>query len=268
MSRVVLSVAAHGSDAEFMAGGSLAKLASDGHDVYLAVCTDNRRSSHRLTARDLIVRARTEAETAAAALGAEGIFMLGYPEGELCDLRPSILRDQVMHLIRQVRASIVFSWDPHAPFEGHPDHRAIAWATSDAARLSHLPLYHPEQPHAGDNGVAAPAPQRVSEWYWYSKAGWGTNKRVNITDTMDQKLAALRAYDSQTAFLLDEFLAEARLSNADESELAAVDPANHGEWLEMTVRAICSRLGAAEGAAYVEAFRYESLAERDLLQSL
>jgi LmbE family N-acetylglucosaminyl deacetylase len=268
MSKVVLSVAAHGSDAEFMAGGLLAKLAASGHEVYLAVATDNRRSSHRLAAKNLKARARTETEAAAAALGARGIFMLGYAEGELCDVKPSLLRGQVMRLIRQAKASIILSWDPHAPFEGQPDHRAIAWATSDAARLSHLPLYHPEQLRTGDHGTAAAEPQRVSEWYWYSKSGWGTNKWVDITGTMDQKLAALRAYDSQTAFLLDEFLAAARLSNADESELAAMDPTDHGAWIEMTVRAIDSRLGGAEGAAYAEAFRYESLAERDLLQSL
>jgi LmbE family N-acetylglucosaminyl deacetylase len=37
--KVVLSVAAHGDDAEFFAGGTLAKMADDGHDVYLAIAT-------------------------------------------------------------------------------------------------------------------------------------------------------------------------------------------------------------------------------------
>jgi len=268
MNDVVLSVAAHGSDAEFMAGGTLARMAAGGHDVYLAVGTENDRSSLRLPARDLKARARPEAEAAAAALGAKGLFMLGYADGDLCDVKPSVLRGEVMRIIRQVRAGTVFSWDPNALDESHPDHRAMAWATSDAARLAHLPLYHPEHLEAGSSGAAPLAPQRVSEWYWYSKTDWGANKLVDVTDTMEQKLAALRAYDSQMVLLLDEFLAEARLSSIDEDQLAGVDPLEHGPWIEMTVRAIHSRLGVAEGIAYAETFRYETLEGRELRQSL
>ena len=128
MNKVVLSVAAHGSDAEFMAGGTLAKMAAGGDDVYLAIGTDNSKSSLHLPAQDLEARTLPEAEAAAAALGAKGLFMLGYIDGGLCDVKPSVLRGQVMRLIRQVSADVVFSWDPHAPFENHPDHRAMAWA--------------------------------------------------------------------------------------------------------------------------------------------
>lgn len=267
MNDVVLSVAAHGSDAEFMAGGTLARMAAGGHDVYLGVGTENDKSSLRLPARDLKARARPEAEAAAAALGAKGLFMLGYADGDLCDVKPSVLRGEVMRIIRQVRAGTVFSWDPYALDESHPDHRAMAWATSDAARLAHLPLFHPEQLEAGTSDSAPLAPHRVSKWYWYSKAGWRANKLVDITDTMDQKLAALHAYDSQMELMLDEFPAEARLSSVDEAQLTGIDPADCGPWIEMTVRAVHGKLGAAKGVAYAEAFRYESLEERELLQS-
>jgi hypothetical protein len=68
--------------------------------------------------------------------------------------------------------------------------------------------------------------------------------------------------------LLDNFLAETRISGVDEAELAGLDPVELGPWVEMTVRAIHGRLGAPEGAAYAEAFRYESLEGQDLLQPL
>lgn len=264
----MLSVAAHGSDAEFMAGGTLARLAAKGHSVYLAIATNNQRSSHRLAMEDLKARAVTEAETAAAALGAREVFLLSHADGDLCDIQPSILRGQVMRLIRQVGASTVFCWDPQAPFESHPDHRAIAWATSDAARLAHLPLYHPEHLEDRDGGATPLAPQRVSEWYWYSRADWRANKVVDITDTLEQKLAALSAYDSQMGLWLDEFLAEARLSGIDDDQLAGMDLLEPGPWIEVAVRAIHSKLGVAEGMAYAETFRYESLEGRDLRQSL
>jgi LmbE family N-acetylglucosaminyl deacetylase len=268
MKKVVLSVAAHGSDAEFMAGGTLARLAADGHDVFVLVAAGSGRSSLQPPVRDVLDPSRAEAEAAAKALGARRAFLLGYADGELSDVQPSVLRGQVMRIIRQVKAGILFSWDPHAPLENHPDHRAIARAASDAARLAHLPHFHPEHWDEAGRSSGTPAPHRVSEWYWYSKAGWQSSELVDITDTIDQKLAALRAYPSQTALLLDEFLAEARLSNNDETYLAEISPEDHEAWIEMIIRAINSKLGSDLGVAYAEAFRYESLESRDLLYSL
>jgi LmbE family N-acetylglucosaminyl deacetylase len=248
---VVLSVAAHGDDAEFMAGGTLARLAAEGHDVYLAIATDNDRGSLRLSAEELKAIARPEAEGAAAALGAGGVFMLGYVDGDLCDVKPTILRGQVMRLIRQLKADVIFSWDPCAPFEDHPDHRAIAWATSDAAAFAHLPLYHPEHREEGLE------PHRVTEWYWYSKARWETNKLVDISDTMDQKLAALYAYACQMVLTVDEFLDQARAVGVDEAQLVHVDPTDYRPWIDGAMRAVHSKLGAEIGVAYAEAFRYQ-----------
>ena len=248
---VVLSVAAHGDDAEFKAGGTLAKLAAAGHDVYLAIATDNDRGSFRLPPEELRRIARPEAEAAAAALGAKGVFMLGYTDGDLCDIRPSVLRGQVMRLIRQLKTDIVFSWDPFAPFEDHPDHRAIAWATSDAAAFSQFALYHPEHREEGLE------PHRVSEWYWYSKADWQLNKLVDVSDTIDQKLQALYAYECQMVLTLDLFLDDARAAGIDEALLAHVDPNDYQRWIEMGVRAAAGELGQELGVPYAEGFRYQ-----------
>ena len=260
MSKTVLSVAAHGDDAEFMAGGTLARLATEGHDIYLAIATDNDRGSFRLSAEALKAIASPEAEAAAAALAAKGVFMLGYTDGDLCDVQPSVLRGQVMRLIRQVKADIIFSWDPFSPFEGHPDHRAIAWAVSDAAAFAHFPLFHPE--HL-EQGLEL---HRVSEWYWYSKAGWQTDKLVDISETMDAKLEALYAYDCQMVLTLDEFLDEARAAGVDQDKLAAIDPTDFRPWIEMAMRSVHGKLGAEIGVAYAEAFRYERLEGPAFLQ--
>jgi len=248
--KVVLSVAAHGDDAEFMAGGTLAKLAAEGHDVYLAIATDNDRGSLRLSAAELRAIARPEAEGAAAALGAKGVFMLGYTDGDLCDVPPTVLRGQVMRLVRQLKADVIFSWDPFAPFEDHPDHRAIAWATCDASSFAQLPLYHPEHLAEGLQ------PHRVSEWYWYSKAGWQTNKLVDISSTMDQKLAALYAYACQMVLTIDGFLEEARVAGVDEARLAGIDANDYRPWIALGMQAVNAKLGAEIGVTYAEAFRY------------
>ena len=253
MSKVVLSIAAHGDDAEFCAGGTLARMAAEGHDIYLCIATDNDCGSFRMSAEELRAVARSEAEGSAAALGAKGVFLLGYTDGDLCDVKPSVLRGQVMRLIRQLKADVIFSWDPFAPFEGHPDHRAIAWATSDAAAFAHFNLYHPEQLEEGLE------PHRVSEWYWYSKADWQLNKLVDTSGTIEHKLQALYAYQSQMVLTIDEFLEEARSAGVEEAKLAGIDPMQYEALIEMGVRAVDGKTGAQLGTAYAEGFRYERL---------
>jgi LmbE family N-acetylglucosaminyl deacetylase len=253
MAKAVLSIAAHGDDAEFKAGGTLAQMAAQGHDVYLAIATDNDRGSMRLSAEGLKALARPEAEAAAAALGAKEVFMLGYTDGDLCDVTPSVLRGQIMHLIRRLKADVIFSWDPFAPFEDHPDHRAMAWAASDAAAFAHFPLFHPEQL---DEGLPL---HRVTEWYWYSKADWQTNKLVDISETMEAKLQALYAYDCQMVLTLDEFLGEAHAAGVAEEKLAFINPLDYKPWVEIGLRAVHGKLGREIGVAYAEAFRYEQV---------
>jgi LmbE family N-acetylglucosaminyl deacetylase len=251
--KVILSVVAHGDDAEFMAGGTLARLVDEGHDLYLLIATDNDRGSHRLSAAELKALARPEAEAAAKVLGAQGVFMLGYRDGDLCDVPPSVLRGQIMYYIRKLRADVIFSWDPFAPFENHPDHRLIALAASDASSFSALPLFHPEQL------VEGLLPQRVSEWYWYSKAHWETNRRVDTTLTIERKIRALYAYQCQMVLTIDDLLGEARATGMDESRLAGIDAARFEPLIDLGLRANDAKTGTELGCDYAESFRYQTI---------
>jgi N,N'-diacetylchitobiose non-reducing end deacetylase len=259
--KVILSVAAHGDDAEFMAGGTLAKMVDEGHDLYLLIATDNDRGSHRLSAAELKAIARPEAEAAGRVLGAKGVFLLGYRDGDLCDVPPSVLRGQVMYYIRKLRAEILFCWDPFAPFENHPDHRALALAASDASSFSALPLFHPEQIAEGLS------PWRVSEWYWYSKAHWETNKRVDTSLTIERKIRALYAYRGQMVLTIDDLLGEARAMGVDESRLEGIDAQNFELLVDMGMRLNDSRIGGELGCEYAESFRYQTIELPEIFQS-
>jgi LmbE family N-acetylglucosaminyl deacetylase len=82
-------------------------------------------------------------------------------------------------------------------------------------------------------------------------------KVVDISDTMDQKLAALYAYACQTVLTIDEFLDQARAVGVDEAQLAHVDPTDYRPWIDGAMRAIHRKLGAEIGVAYAESFRYQ-----------
>jgi LmbE family N-acetylglucosaminyl deacetylase len=259
--KVILSVAAHGDDAEFMAGGTLAKMVDEGHELYQLIATDNARGSQRLSAAELKAVACPEAEAAGRVLGVKGVFLLGYQDGDLCDVPPSVLRSQVMYYIRKLQAEVIFCWDPFAPFENHPDHRAIALATSDASSFSSLPLFHPEQLVEGLH------PQRVSEWYWYSKAHWGTNRRVDIGALIGRKIKALYAYRCQMVLTIDDLLGEARAMGVDESYLAGIDPENFEPLIDLGIRANDAKAGIEFGCEYAESFRYQTIELPEIFQS-
>lgn len=247
----VLSVAAHGDDAEFFAGGTLAKLARAGHEVYLCIATNNERGSFRLGMEELRRIARPEAEASCRALGGCGVYMLGYTDGDLCDEVKTVLRGKVMRVIREVKADIVFSWDPWAAHEPHPDHRAIAFATMEAATFAHFPLFHTEHLEAGLQ------PHKVSEVYYYSKDNYQPNLYVDITDTMEAKLNALYGYDCQMVLTIDDLLHTARAAGVDESRINLIDPYDYRDLIAMGVKRRAAEVGRTMGVAYAEVFRHE-----------
>jgi len=259
--KVILSITAHGDDAEFMAGGTLAKLVDEGHDLFLLIATDNDRGSYRLPAQELKAIARPEAEAAAKVLSAKVVFLLGYRDGNLCDVPATVLRGQLMYYIRKLHADVIFSWDPFAPFENHPDHRALALAASDASSFSALPLFHTEQFAEGLQ------PYRVSEWYWYSKAHWETNKRVDISATIERKIQALYAYNCQMILTIDDLLGVARALGVDEARLAGIDATRFEALIDLGVRANDAKIGAESGCDYAEAFRYQTLELPEVFQT-
>ena len=50
----VLIFAAHADDTEFLAGGTVARLAAEGHEIVEVIATDNSRGTFELTAEQMI----------------------------------------------------------------------------------------------------------------------------------------------------------------------------------------------------------------------
>ena len=109
-----LALVPHPDDAEFYAGGLLAKLIAEDARVYIVVATDGRRGSFEVDTGTLIAARAEEMRRAAAALGAEPPILLGYPDGELDTLPAGVLREQFIRVIRQLRPDVVVAQDPYA----------------------------------------------------------------------------------------------------------------------------------------------------------
>jgi len=189
----VLALGAHPDDAEFFAGGTLARLRDAGARVVLAVCTDGSRGG-RGAAEMAAVRAREQVD-AAARLGIDEVAALGFEDGRL---EPGeALRERVVAIVRRERPELVLGHDPRTLWTrlggrvhlGHSDHRAAGQALLDAVYpRAASPNFYP------DAGGAPWCPREL--WLFDTEA---PDLAVDVSATLERKLDALRAHASQEA---------------------------------------------------------------------
>lgn len=251
MPGLVLALVPHPDDAEIYAGGLLAKFASEGATVHIVVATDGRCGSFLEDSASLAELRSEEMRRAAAALGAQPPVLLGFPDMGLDALAPGILRERFVRAIRQHRPDVVVAQDPYALYEPHPDHRAVAWAATEAINAAGLPLVYP---HHLAEGLS---PHVAIEKYFYGDALPGANKVVDITNWMDIKLAAVAEHRSQVVFLVEGLLRQAQAAGLDVA--AALGPAaeSPASLLAWGLRQRAAGAGAQAGVAYAELYRYE-----------
>jgi len=250
MAHTVIIFAAHPDDAEFYAGGTLARFAGEGASLHPVIATDGGRGSFALDSHTLVGLRQEEARRGAAALGAQPPILLGHPDFCLEQLPPGFLREQFIRLIRELRPDCLFAHDPAASQEVHPDHRAVAWAAAEAAHFAALPLMHPEHSQAGL------PPHFVAEKYFFGEILPDGARIVDISHTIEVKLRALAEHRSQMEFLVEGVRRHAAVAGLDiESAIGAAlsDPLEAVAW---AMRAQAAEVGARIGAEYGEAFRY------------
>jgi LmbE family N-acetylglucosaminyl deacetylase len=190
-----LVVSAHPDDVDFGAAGTVARLTEAGCEVAYAIVTDGDAGEvpegvARAEAADL---RRAEQVAAAAAVGVEDVRFLGFPDGRL---EPNLeLRAALARVIRQVRPEVVLCQSPERRwdrvFASHPDHLAAGEATLAAVYPdARNPWAHPE---LAAEGLEAHAVLEV--WVF---AHPDADRFVDITETVERKIAALKAHVSQT----------------------------------------------------------------------
>jgi LmbE family N-acetylglucosaminyl deacetylase len=192
----VLVVCAHPDDVDYGAAGTVAALTSGGADVAYAIVTSGEAGSDHLTIdeADLAALRQSEQRAAAGQVGVEDVTFLGHPDGRL---EPTIgLRADLSAVIRRVRPEVVICQSPERVldrvFASHPDHLAAGEATLCAVYPdARNPRAFPEQVAAGL------APHTVGEVWLMAHPQ--SDLRIDVTDSFDRKIAALRAHESQTA---------------------------------------------------------------------
>jgi len=252
MTRQVLVMTAHADDAEFWAGGTLARLAAAGDEITCVIATDNCRGTLRHPMPDMIERSAQEARRAAQVLGMHQVVFLGYADGELREVPTAMLRGQFMGFARRLRPGLALTFDSFAPFETHPDHRAVAVAASEALSFSQLPHFHPEHLQGGVEIYQVP------EVYYFAKHPVNADLVLDVSDFIQQKIDALCQHISQMELWLDE------LRLALESRGDALRRDDYQVLLGRHIRHQAAQVGKKIGVPFAEAFRRDGPVSADL----
>ena len=191
-----MAIFAHPDDIEFSCAGTLARWAKAGAKTYYVLVTsgDVGIADLSISKEEAIKIRETEARAAAKIAGAEDIIFLREPDGMV---QPTLeLRKKLVREIRRFKPEVVISGDPTMVFPGefyinHPDHRAVGTAAIDAIfPAAGQPNLFEEIEQ--EDGYTAHKPRKVFISSWAE-----ADTFVNIEETIDIKVAALRAHESQ-----------------------------------------------------------------------
>lgn len=191
---------AHPDDIDFGAAGTIATWTAAGIAVSYCVATRGDAGGFDDTPREQMPELREKEQRAAAAeVGVHDVTFLGYPDGRLYVTHE--LRRDLARVIRRVRPQRVLTQSPERDWSfvrrSHPDHMALGEASLAAVYPdARNPFAHPEL--LADEGLEAWAVPEV----WVA-GGNAEDRYVDITETFDRKVAALRAHASQTGHIED-----------------------------------------------------------------
>ncbi|MEM9881942.1 MAG: PIG-L family deacetylase [Planctomycetota bacterium] len=183
----ILVAGPHPDDQELGMGGTIARLAQQGHDVLLLDMTNGEPTPHGSPAqREVEWNAALDVLNRQAANGGKVTRrLLGLKNREVRHTLEA--RHAVAGVIREHQAQIVF-----LPFEedAHPDHRAVTRIVEDArfdAKLTNIDL------------PGEPIYPKWMVYYYCTHLRWVANPTFcfDITGQMDDKEAAILAYETQ-----------------------------------------------------------------------
>lgn len=190
-----LAIFAHPDDIEFSCAGTLARWAREGCRVGYVLCTSGEAGIDdlRLSSEQAAALREEEQREAARVVGAREVIFLRHPDGLL---QPTLeLRRQLVREIRRFKPEVVVCGDPTVVWAGndyinHPDHRAAALAALEAV----FPAAGQPRLFAdlAEEGLMAHKTRKV-----YASVWEGADLFVNIEETIEVKIEALRAHKSQ-----------------------------------------------------------------------
>jgi LmbE family N-acetylglucosaminyl deacetylase len=200
----VMAVFSHPDDADFFAGGTIARLCADGKEVRVVKMTSGNKGSKQsaFTEQDLIETREAEDRSAMRILGVkdENNVYLRLGDGEVDNSNSTI--GLIVNQIRQFKPDLIITHNPEISIVrftkdvshvNHKDHRNTGQSTIDAVYpYSRDILFFPEQ--LKDTTSHSTHELLLTDSYSHPDEIF-----INITDTYSKRVEALKQHASQFA---------------------------------------------------------------------
>ena len=188
--KVLAAVQPHADDIPLFAGGTVAKLISEGYSGCLIRMTNDDKTGGGTVGEGTLNNERDNAAVARA-LGLDKVFDLQYTNHEMDGASRLEIRERLIYLIRLLKIDTVICYDPWGAYEENPDHYVTAQAVEAACWMAGMEKDYPEQLAAGL------APHAVSEKYYFARGPQRVTRVVDIGPWIDRKVEANLANKTQ-----------------------------------------------------------------------
>lgn len=188
MNRIIVILAAHPDDEVLGCGGTIAKLADEGATIHVAFLADgvfSRAGEASVQQAELTAR-RAAAQKACDILGVRSVFFGEFPDNRMDTIALLDIIKPLEVLIAKYQPDTIFT---HHAGDVNIDHRRIHEAVVTACR--------PQRGHPVKTLLCFEVPSST-EWQLPGSAPvFAPNWFVDISDTLERKLAALDAYAAE-----------------------------------------------------------------------
>ena len=187
--QIIFIVAAHPDDEVLGCGGTIARLAQEGHDVYIAILGEGitSRYEQRAQANQAMVEAlHARSRQVADLLGAKDLFVYDFPDNRFDTVPLLDIVKTIEKLINRFQPQIVYT---HHGGDLNIDHvithRAVMTATRPVENRPVKELYAFEVPSS-------------TEWaFGHFKPSFQPNVFMDISTTLETKIQAMQIYESE-----------------------------------------------------------------------
>jgi LmbE family N-acetylglucosaminyl deacetylase len=185
----VLVIAAHPDDEVLGCGGTAARLAQEGREVYIAIMGEGITSRHeKREAADIeqLALLRRHAENAARKIGAKDVLLRKLPDNRLDSVPLLDVVKLIEDLVEKLQPQVIYT---HHPGDLNVDHgvihRAVLTATRPMAGQCVREIYAFEVPSS-------------TEWAFSSlQPVFRPNVFIDVSATIETKIAAMACYETE-----------------------------------------------------------------------
>ncbi len=248
--RVLALITPHLDDGPIFAGGTIAKLLNEGYTGHFIRTSNDEKDSFRRTLGQTVLANEQDTQSFVKTMGLKQVFDLGYRNHRMDDVARTELRGRLIFLFRLLKVDTVFSYDPWGHYEENPDHYVTAQAVEAACWMAGGDLDLPEHFAAGLR------PHSVSTKYYFARGPQVMNRVVDISATLDKKLACIRSCRT----MVDHMVNDLKVSLAERKlKLPALEPGGDtaiAEYVKLVFQTRDAEVGRRHGLSYAEEFHY------------